>query len=118
MAIGKQNKLELIHGLERTMSKGHRLVLTLRFQGRTQEARRVEARAKKLSKHIDKLMAAAMDDWLGSATQLKLRLARSNNRIQYSLREIQKKKDVAANVVKIIGHLDDVIQLAADLVPM
>jgi ribosomal protein L17 len=117
MPVGKQNKLELIDALERSVSKAHRLVVTLRFQDREPEARRVEARAKKLSKRIDKLVAVAMDDWLGNARLLKQRLARSNAKLQASLRRVQRKKDVATNVVKIVSYLDDLIQLADDLLP-
>ena len=118
MTVGNQNKIELIEALERTKSKAHRLALTLRFRGRDADARKVEARARKLTRQIDRLLASAMDRWLGNATTHKKRLATTNARLQRAIREIQKNKDVARNVGGALSLLDVAIQTALDLFPV
>jgi hypothetical protein len=116
MPISEQNKLNLIDALERTKSKARRLVLTLHFQNRTTEARQVQRRARKLTKQIDELLSAAMEDWLGSAKMINDHLSRTNVKLQSSIRNIQKKKNVEDNVIKVLLYLDDVIETAISLI--
>ncbi len=116
MPISKQNKLNLIDALERTKSKARRLVLTLRFRNRDTEARQVQRRARKLTRQIDELISAAMEDWLGSAKKINDRLDRTNVKLQSSIRNIQKKKNVEDNVIKALSYLDDAIEIAIDLI--
>ena len=116
MPISEQNKLNLIDALERTKSKARRLVLTLRFRNRDTEARQVQRRARKLTRQIDELISAAMEDWLGSAKKINDRLDRTNVKLQSSIRNIQKKKNVEDNVIKALSYLDDAIEIAIDLI--
>ena len=116
MPISEQNKLNLIDALERTKSKARRLVLTLRFRNRDTEARQVQRRARKLTRQIDELISAAMEDWLGSAKKLNDRLDRTNVKLQSSIRHIQNKKNVEVNVIKALSYLDDAIEIAVDLI--
>ncbi len=117
MPIGKQNKIELIDALERTKTKAHRLALTLRFKRRETEAGQVTARARKLSRRVDGLLAVAMDEWTGSATVYKTRLARANSRLQRAIREIEKDNDIAGNVIKAVSLLDAVLQTVSEFFP-
>jgi hypothetical protein len=116
MPVNKRDKTQLIMALGRTKSKAHRLVLALRFQGLEEDARRIERRAKTLSKKIDDLLAAAMDEWTGNANAITARLSKSNTRLQAAIREIEKKNDVAGNVIKAVSLIDLVIETAASLV--
>lgn len=113
MPVGRQSKIELIDALERTKSKAHRLALTLRFQNREKEARQVSSRAKKLSRRIDDLLAAAMEEWMGSAAAHRTRLSRTNTRLQRAIRDIERNRNVAANVVKALSCLDDALRAAS-----
>jgi hypothetical protein len=111
--LGNQSKIELIDALERTKSKAYRLSLMLRFRNRDDEARQVAAGAKRLSRRIDDLLAAAMSEWLGKAAAHKRRLTRANSRLQRAIRDIQRNNDVAANVVKALSCIDDAIRTAS-----
>jgi hypothetical protein len=115
MPISVQNKLKLIAALERTKSKARRLALTLRFQNRDTEARRVQRRASKLTKQIDELISAAMEEWLGSAKMIIDRLGHTNVNLQSSIRNVQKNNDIESNVIKALSYLDDAIEMAVHL---
>jgi hypothetical protein len=117
MPIGKQNKIELIDALERTKAKAHRLALTLRFRRREAESEQITARARKLSRRVDGLIAAAMDEWTGSAAAHKERLAGSNTRLQRIIREIEKDNNVAENVIRAVSLLDAVLQTVSEFFP-
>lgn len=117
MPIGKQNKIELIDALERAKAKAHRLALTLRFKRRETEAGEVAARARKLSRRVDGLLAAAMDEWTGSAAVYKKRLAHTNSRLQRAIREVEKDTDIAENVIKAVALLDAVLQTVSEFFP-
>jgi hypothetical protein len=108
-----QAKRALLAQLTRSRHKGDELELELIVQGRDAEAAEVRRSTNRLSRRIDDLLAAMMRDWLGQASALQDDMRRRNNRLQACLRDIRKKLDIAKNVVKATGILDEAAKLAA-----
>lgn len=108
-----QAKRALLTELRRSRHKGEELELELIIKGRDAEAAKVRRSTNRLVRRIDDLLAAMMDDWLGEAAALQDDMRRRNARLQASLRDIRKKLDIAKNVVKATGMLDDAAELAA-----
>lgn len=115
MPINNIDKEALIDALLESKRKGFRLEISLRFQGKNAEADKVKAKTRKLSRTMDNLLSQAMQSWLGNATVLRQTMTKTNANLQASIRDIKKKIEVAENIVKAIGYLDDAIKLAAKL---
>ena len=112
MPISKENKEAIVDALIQAKRKAQRLALTLRFQGRAEDAKKVEKKIRTLAARIDDLITQSMESWVGNAQGLLDRMRKTNTALQASLRDIKKKKDVANKVVKALGRLDDVIDVA------
>lgn len=115
MPMSKSRKLALIRSLQNTRNKGDALEVELLIQGKTADARKVRARTDKLSKEIRKLISAAKRSWRGRAEALERDIRSTNARLQRSIGRITRRIEVAQNVVKAVGFIDDAVKLAADL---
>ena len=116
MAISAQNKEKLIDTLLETKRKGHRLQITLKFQNNLTKAKTVGDKCRTLSSKIDKLIAQSMRQWLGSASKIIAERKKGNTKLQATINDIKKKKNIANNVVKAVGFIDDAIEAAAKLI--
>ena len=112
MAISRENKEAIVDALIQAKRKAQRLALTLRFQGRAEDAKKVERKVRRLAARVDDLIAMAMESWVGSAQLLLEQMRKTNTALQASLRDVRKKKDVAKKVVKALERLDDLIDVA------
>ncbi len=115
MKRASHQKMALVDELMQTNRKGIRLALTLRFQNRLDEEAEVRARNGKLVRQIDRLLAAAMEDWLGSAAALQAELKKTNAKLQDAIREIQREAEATRNITKALGYLDEAIQIGIKL---
>ncbi|MBM4276629.1 MAG: hypothetical protein FJ130_01950 [Deltaproteobacteria bacterium] len=61
---------------------------------------------------IDILIGEMMDEWLGDAEGAMKGLAKINTKLEAAVAEIKKQINVARNVIKIIGLLDDAVAIA------
>jgi phage host-nuclease inhibitor protein Gam len=84
----------------------------LRLQNEKAEANRVATKSRALQKEIDNLMKHVIDEWLGAAREVLGDIKKANDSLQAAISDIQRKVEVAKNVVKIIGLVDDVIGFA------
>jgi hypothetical protein len=89
-----------------------KLETRLRLQQNKAEADDVAKKSKALQREIDNLLKHLIDDWLGAARKVMGDISRANDALQTAIANIQKKLDVAKNVVKVIGLVDDVIGFA------
>ena len=114
MPISKQGeKLDVIKKLQAIRDKLDRLFLPLTFGGHADEAVKVEAKSQELGDQISDLLGQVIDEWVGSAQSVVDKLRKANDKLQANVREIEKDTDTAKNVVKLLGHVDDVIAIAA-----
>jgi len=112
----RSDKMDIIDNLQITLQKAQRLRMTLRLHHNDAEVNKVEAKMRALKGQIDALVAAAMDDWKGSATTVMTEIRAANTGLQSSIRDIQKSVQTAQRITKALGQLDAVIDKAKKLI--
>jgi hypothetical protein len=115
MSMSQEEKEKVLDRLSITKRYAHKLEIRLRFKGDEDRAAKVRARSERLSKKIDKLLAALMTDWMGSSEVTTKSLETMNQDILAVIEEIKDEIDVAKKVVKALGYLDDAINIATKL---
>ena len=119
MNLSDDNKDEIINRLNVSLQKIQRLELILRLKGQATEAATLKVKRAELSEQIDKLIGAAMLEWIGAADVITADVKKANASLQQSTRKIRKGIETAKEVVKTLGYVDDVLgvagKLAADL---
>ena len=84
-------------------------------QGRMEEAEKLNQLETLVSRRIDKLLGDAMLDWADGVSEVIDGLEEATQRIENCIEEIKREMEVAENVVKALGVIDEVLQLAAKL---
>jgi DNA integrity scanning protein DisA with diadenylate cyclase activity len=113
--IKKEDKELIVDKLLITKRKGHNLEIDLMFKEMEDDAKKVRRKTKNLSKKVDSLLSALMQDWIGSARLTIESINKTNENLQKTIRDIKRDVEVAKNIVKAIGYLDDAIMIAANL---
>lgn len=75
----------------------------------------IERRKTRLKTEIDMLLKDLYADWMGEAAQLKASVDNGNQGLNECIAYIEKDIDTAQYIVKALGYVDDVINLAGDL---
>jgi hypothetical protein len=112
MAFEQTQKEKVVESLMAARRQGQTIEITLRFQGKTDEAEKVWQENRRLSTEIDILIGQMMDEWLGDAERVIKGLGKISTKLEAAIAEIKKQITVAQNVVKIIGLLDDAVAIA------
>lgn len=112
MAFEQTEKEKVVESLMTARRQGQTTEITLRFQGKTDEAEKVWQSNSRLSAEIDILIGQMMDEWLGNAERAIKKVTAANAKLEAAVAEIKKQMNVAQNVVKIIGLLDDAVAIA------
>lgn len=113
----KLSKENAIDSMQITLHRSRNLALEFRFYGDDTSALKLEKKNKELSKLIDKLIIAAVENWLLDAKKVTANIKKSNTSLQRSITSIKKKKNIGDNLVKALGLVDDVISIAKTLLP-
>lgn len=116
MAFEQKQKEKFVQSLVGVNRQGQIAEINLRFQGKTDEAEKVWQKSARLSTEIDILIGQMMDEWLGNAESAIKGLAKINAKLEGAVAEIKKQINVAQNVVKVIGLLDDALAIAKKVV--
>jgi hypothetical protein len=116
MAFEQKQKEKVVESLMAAHREGQITEITLRFQGKTDEAEKVWQENSRLYTEIDILIGQMMDEWLGNAENAIKGLAKINTKLEGAVAEIKKQINVAENVVKVIGLLDDALAIAKKVV--
>jgi len=116
MASDIEAKIDLITSMVTSLGKLTNVEARLRFAGDAARADQVRQKHDELRDAIDTLRGKVADQWTQDAAQIEAEITKRNAKVQASVRNIQKKIDIAENVVKIIGQVDDAIQAVAGLV--
>jgi hypothetical protein len=116
MAFEQKQKEKFVESLTAAHRQGQITEITLRFQGKIDEAEKVWQENSRLSTEIDILIGQMMDEWLGNAESAIMGLAKINTKLEKAVAEIKKQINVAGNVVKVIGLLDDALAIAKKVV--
>lgn len=110
-----EQQRQLIAQLQATYSKGTDLVVELILAGETEQAEAARKKNRALEKQIDGLLAHLLDRW-GLDVKAAVEDGRARNRkLQAAIRDIQNDIDLANKVIKALGHLDDAVATAKDI---
>jgi len=115
MAISMTKKQEVIQNLLATKTKAYQAEVKLLLKGKPEEADKVKTHGKELSRKIDDLIGQTMSEWTGNANNIIKDVKAINTKVQRSISEIQKNVKVAKNVVKLVGYIDDVVEIVDSL---
>jgi hypothetical protein len=116
MAFKQTEKEKFLESLMAEHRQGQIAEINLRLQGKPDEAEKVWQENARLSAEIDILIGQMMDEWLGNAERAIKSLEKINTKLEAAVDEIKKQINVAKNVVKIIGLLDDAVAIAKKVV--
>lgn len=110
-----EQQRQLIAQLQVTYSKGTDLVVELILAGETEQAEAARKKNRALEKQIDGLLAHLLDRW-GLDVKAAVEDGRARNRkLQAAIRDIQNDVDLANKVINALGHLDDAVATAKDI---
>lgn len=112
------SKTEAIQSMQVTLQRCQNLELIVRFRGDVHSASQIGAKNKVLRKQIDNLIIEAMKDWLKDAQEVTANIKTANKALQTSITNVKNKKAAGENIVKALGLVDDVISIAASLLPI
>ena len=112
MAFEQTQKEKVIESLMAEHRQGQVAEINLRLQGKPDEAEKVWQNNSRLAAEIDILIGQLMDEWLGNAERAIKGLAKISAKLETAVAEIKKQINIAQNVVKIIGLLDDAVAIA------
>lgn len=112
MAFEPSEKEKVLGSLMNAHRQGQLAEVSLRLQGKPDEADKIKPGNTRLSGEIDTLIGQMMDEWLGDADRTVKELTAANAKLEAAAAEIKKQINVAENVVKALGLLDDVVAIA------
>jgi DNA integrity scanning protein DisA with diadenylate cyclase activity len=114
--MNQAEKEAIIDKFLTTKRKGHMLEIALSFKGMDGDAERVKAKNAELSEKVDNLLANIMQDWIDETDSGVVDgLTKVNSKIQDTIRDVKKDIELAKNVVKALGYLDEAIKFASNL---
>jgi hypothetical protein len=112
MAFELTEKEKVLESLTAAHRQGQLAEVSLRLQGKPDEADKIKPGNKRLSGEIDVLIGQMMDEWLGDAERTMKDLTAANAKLEAAVAEIKKQIDIAQNVVKVLGLLDEAVAIA------
>lgn len=116
MPISMTKKQEIIQQLLASKTKAYQVEVKLLLKQKPNEANDVKNHGKELSRRIDALIADTMSDWIGNADKLISDVKLTNKKVQRSINDINKDVNVAENVVKLIGFIDEIAEIVVGIV--
>ena len=112
MAFQPTEKETLLEALMAARRQGQLAELSLRFQGKPDEANRIREGSARLSTEIDILIGRMMEEWLGAAKRATKDIGAVQATLEAAVADIKEQIKVAQTVVKVIGLLDDAVAIA------
>jgi len=111
------NREQIIDSLLVTLQRGQNLALRLKFEGKTVQYAELKQKNQKLMREIDEIIEQAMTDWIGNIANLNSEVKTANKRLQAAITSIKADKKKGENIVKAIGLIDDILEIAKAIVP-
>ena len=111
MPVSMTKKQEIIQQLLAAKTKAYQAEVKLLLKRKPEEANEVKTHGKELSRKIDRLISQTMSDWVLDAEIIIKDVKSTNKKIQRSINDIQNDVNVAKNVVKIVGFIDEIVEI-------
>ena len=115
MGISPASKEKILDGLMERRRAAQRLEIRLRFEGRADEADAVRRAARQLGREIDRLLAAAMEEWSGHSTSLIRAVERDNARLAEAIEALRGDVERGERLVEVLSLIEEGARLAASL---
>ena len=112
MAFELTEKEKVLESLTAAHRQGQLAEVSLRLQGKPNEADKIKPDNTRLSEEIDILIGQMMDEWLGDADRTMKDLMAVNAKLEAAVAKIKKQINIAQNVVKVLGLLDEAVAIA------
>ncbi len=113
MPVSMTEKQEIIQQLLAAKTKAYQAEVKLLLKRKPEEANEVKTHGKDLSRKIDRLIAQTMSDWVSDAEIIIKEVKSTNKKVQRSINDIQNDVNVAKNVVKIVGFIDEIVEIVS-----
>lgn len=110
-----EEKQDILHSLLAMQRQGQLAEIDLRLQNEKAQADKVWECTTRLSAEIDILIGRMMDEWLEMASTATQQLVDATSNIATVIADIKKKKQIASDVVKVLGYLDEAVDVAKKL---
>ena len=107
-----QDKVKIYNKLLASLSKGVKLAALLEEKGETGRLNDVEQRNDRLAEEAAKLRRGIARTWQGETEKILDDIGDNNERLQDRIRDIERNLAIAERVVKALGYLDDLIEIA------
>lgn len=111
MPISMTKKQEIIQQLLASKTKAYQAEVKLLLKRKPDEANEIKDHGKELSRKIDNLIAETMSDWIGNADKLIGDVKLINRKVQRSINDLNNNVNVAGNVVKLVGFIDETVEI-------
>ena len=115
MTINKENKRVLIQNIRKSIRNGDDLEVELLLKGKNEEAEKIRKKTDELVLENKALIAALMKEWLGTVAEIEGNLQNINAGLKAVIQNIKGDIEIAQNVVKAVGFIDDAIGIATKL---
>jgi hypothetical protein len=112
MPFEPSDKEKVLESLMAARRQGQLAELHLRFQNKPDEADKIWEGNARLSTEIDILIGRMMEEWTGRADTSIKRLTAANTKLEAAVADIKKQLEIAQNVVKVVGFLDEAVTIA------
>lgn len=110
-----ERQRQLIAQLQVTYGKGTDLVMELLLAGDREQAEAARKKNRALEKQIDGLLANLLERWSGDVKGAVEDGRARNRKLQAAIRDIQNDVDLANKVIKALGHLDEAVATAKNI---
>lgn len=112
MPFEPTDKEKVLESLMAARRQGQLAELSLRFRNKPDEAEKIRGGNARLSTEIDILIGRMMEEWIGRADTAIKGLTAANTKLEAAVADIKKQIQIAQNVVKVVGFLDDAVAIA------
>jgi len=112
MAFESTDKEKVLESMMAAHRQGQLAEVSLRLQGKPDEADKIKPANTRLSTEVDILIGQMMDEWLGDADRTMKDLMAVNAKLEAAVAKIKKQINIAQNVVKVLGLLDEAVAIA------
>jgi hypothetical protein len=89
----------------------------LRVAHKDSEADSIHAKNQELSEAIDVLLGVELDNWASEAGPVKDGLDVARGKFDKAVADIKRRVEIAQNVIKVLGCLDDAIKITTAIIP-
>ena len=113
MAFSQDDKLKLLDELMEVRRQGQLAEISLRSQGRTEDAEKIRKAVVVLSAQIDARIGRIMEAWPGEPAGAIADMAACTTGLRTAVDQMRQKEAIAQTVVKAVGFVDQAVAIAA-----